>query len=82
MVSLMTIPAMRAATTGSMLAFITWVPMLMPAVTAALSIAKDVVFILWSRNKLFGDFRELALQTSTQVRLPAVPPVITAPPPP
>lgn len=82
MVSLMTIPAMRAATTGSMLAFITWVPMLMPAVTAAMSIAKDVVFILWSRNKLFGDFRELALQTSTQVRLPAVPPVITAPPPP
>lgn len=77
-VALISIPAMRAATSGSVPAFITWIPMLSPVIAAALAIAKDVVFIRWSRNKLFGDFRELALQTSTQVRLPAVPPVITA----
>ncbi len=79
MASLFMIPAVRAATIGSTPTFITWVPMLMPVIPALLAIAKDVVFILWSRNKLFGDVREVALQTSTQVRLPLLPPVITVP---
>ena len=79
LVSLLTIPAVRAATTGATPTFVTWVPMLLPAITAVLAIVKDMVFIRWSRNKLFGDFRELALQTSSRMRLPAAPPVIPAP---
>jgi hypothetical protein len=51
--------------------------------TAALVVAKDIGFIVWSRNKLHSSFREQAAHSLGQPRFAALPPlraVAAAPP--
>ncbi len=65
-----------------------WWPLLSAALTAALAVAKDIGFIVWSRRKLYSSLREEAARSLGQPRyvvprlLPAAaaPPVIAAPP--
>jgi hypothetical protein len=79
--------AFRAGSPQSMSWFVWW-PLFGAALGAALSIAKDVGFIIWSRKKLRSSFREEASRSLGQPRfvmprpLPATaeaPPVIAAP---
>jgi len=60
-----------------------WWPILSAFLTAALVVAKDIGFIVWSRNKLHSSFREQAARSLGQPRFAALPPlraVAAAPP--
>jgi ABC-type transport system involved in multi-copper enzyme maturation permease subunit len=87
MASLMGAMAYRAGSPQSMSWFVWW-PLLSAVLGAALAIAKDIGFIVWSRKKLRSSFREEASRSLGQPRfvmprpLPATaeaPPVIAAP---
>lgn len=87
MASLMGAMVYRAGSAQSMSWFVWW-PLLSAVLGAALAIAKDVGFIVWSRKKLRSCFREEASRSLGQPRfvvprpLPAAasaPPVIAAP---
>jgi ABC-type transport system involved in multi-copper enzyme maturation permease subunit len=69
-------------------AYITWWPLLSTLLAAGIAVAKDVGFIVWSRNKLHSSLREQAAGAVGQARfavpppLPAAalaPPIISAP---
>ena len=45
-----------------------WWPLLSTALTAALSLAKDIGFFVWARRKLYSCFREEAGRTLGQPR--------------
>jgi hypothetical protein len=55
--------------------------LLLVAIPASLSVAKDILFIAWSRRALFSRFRELATLTPGAVVSQPDPPIIRAPPP-
>ncbi len=82
LMAMMVSPALQAARHGGPPLAVTWVNFLLPPIAAALAIVKDLFFIHWARTRLFGDLREIVLQASTQVRLPAIPPVLPAQPKP
>jgi hypothetical protein len=58
-------------------AFAVWLPLLMGAVSTALSVAKDAFFFILSRRKLYANLRELA---SRSLSLPAAAPAQRLPP--
>jgi len=69
-------------------AYITWWPLLSTLLAAGIAVAKDIGFIVWSRNKLHSSLREQAAGGVGQARfavpppLPATalaPPIISAP---
>jgi ABC-type transport system involved in multi-copper enzyme maturation permease subunit len=79
--------AFRAGAPQSM-SWIAWWPLLGAVLGAALAVAKDIGFIVWSRKKLRSSFRDEASRSLGQPRLAALrplpvmaaaPPVITAP---
>jgi hypothetical protein len=53
-----------------------WWPLLSAILSAAVVVAKDVGFILWSRNKLHSSFREQAGRSLGQPRFVAPPPLL------
>ena len=55
--------------------FFAWMPLLSALVAAAVAVAKDVGFIIWSRKKLHSCLREQAALNPGQPRFPAPPPV-------
>jgi len=52
----------------------TWYPLITAALTAALALAKDFAFFVWSRKKLYSSFRDQAARTLGQPRLTTPPP--------
>jgi hypothetical protein len=52
-----------------------WWPIVSAVLTAVLVVAKDMVFVVWSRNKLHSSFREQATLSLGQPRLVALPPL-------
>jgi len=58
-------------------AWLTWWPLLSTVLGAALALAKDVGFIVWSRNKLHRSFREQAARGVGQPRFVAPRPLAT-----
>ena len=60
-----------------------WWPLLSAVLSAAMVVAKDIGFIVWSRKKLLSSFREQAARSLGQPRFVALPPVpaAAAPPP-
>src|SRR5208282_5244927 len=54
-------------------AWFVWWPLLTVVVSAALAVAKDIGFIVWSRNKLRSSFREEAARSLGQPRVIAIP---------
>jgi hypothetical protein len=60
-----------------------WWPLLSAVLSAAMVVAKDIGFIVWSRKKLHSSFREQAARSLGQPRFVALPPLpATAAPPP
>ena len=47
--------------------WVTWWPITNALITGALSLAKDVFFVIWSRNRLYGSFREQATRNLGRV---------------
>jgi hypothetical protein len=68
---------------SSSMAWVQWWPFLGAVLSAAVTVGKDVGFILWSRRKLHTSFREEAARSLGQPRFvtpPLLPPAIAAPP--
>jgi ABC-type transport system involved in multi-copper enzyme maturation permease subunit len=59
--------------------FFVWYPLISTLVMAILFLAKDVVFIIWSRKVLYTSFRDYAVRSVSPPVL-AIPPPIPAPP--
>jgi hypothetical protein len=82
--SWMLVPLLLFGSRGGSMAFMAWYPLLMSAIPALLYLAKDVGFVVWTRRKLYGEFRERASRGWAPVTqfIPAapsaVPPVIIA----
>jgi hypothetical protein len=60
-----------------------WWPILTAVLSAAVVVAKDIGFIVWSRNKLHSCFRAQAARSLGEPRfvaLPPLPPTVAAPP--
>ena len=75
----------RGMSPGSSNSFasLAWWPILGTLLTAAVVVAKDIGFIVWSRNKLHSSFRDQATLSLGQPRFVAPPPLpaaIAAPP--
>jgi ABC-type transport system involved in multi-copper enzyme maturation permease subunit len=64
------------------LASFAWWPILSAFLMAVVVVAKDVIFVVWSRNKLHASFRDEAARSLGQPRLVALPrlPAVAAPP--
>ncbi|HAB18540.1 MAG TPA: hypothetical protein DCE44_19135 [Verrucomicrobiales bacterium] len=62
-------------TAGAIQAMTTWMPIVMVAVNSFLSLAKDVAFVLWARDKLFGEMRDRAVVALAPVVPPVPPPI-------
>jgi hypothetical protein len=78
----MMMPMMTKGTASVTVNIMAWYPSLNVALTAALSLAKDVFFTMWARRKLFLNFRERSAQAVSPVRssLPMSPPPGLLPP--
>lgn len=75
--ALVLIPGLRSKTMVSM----QWFPWINMFLGAALSLGKDVFFIVLARRRLYPGFREMAVRAISPVRLAVPPPrSITAPP--
>ena len=61
------------------LASFAWWPLLSAVLGAAVVVAKDIGFIIWSRKKLHSSFRAQAARSLGQPRFVAPPPLPTAP---
>ncbi len=59
-------------------AWLIWWPLLGGVLTAAVAVAKDIGFIVWSRRKLYSSFREEAARSLGQPRFVAPRPMVTA----
>jgi hypothetical protein len=55
--------------------FMVWYRLFSIAFTAVLSLGKDTAFILWSRKKLYSDFRDRVAEVSTPTRTFLPPPL-------
>lgn len=81
--ALLFLPMLSQASSGSSsYGFMLW-PLITALSVCLLSVGKDVFFIVWSRNRLYGSFREQAARSFDQPRgtiAPAVPPPLPAPP--
>jgi hypothetical protein len=73
LVPLLLLPQLMKATTGAPSAMV-WYPLLMSAVATVLYLAKDIGFLVWTRRKLYDEFRVRASRTLTLAPPPAAPP--------
>jgi hypothetical protein len=55
--------------------FILWYPLLSTSISTILFVAKDLVFSLWARRRLYAEFRERAAIVDAAVRTPTPPPL-------
>jgi hypothetical protein len=55
-----------------------WWPILSAVLTAIVVVAKDIGFIVWSRNKLHSSFRDQAARSLGQPRFVTLPPLPAA----
>jgi hypothetical protein len=72
----------QANSRTSSFGFMLW-PLITTLTVSLLSVGKDVFFIVWSRNRLYGSFREQAARSFDQPRgiiVQPAPPPISAPP--
>ena len=67
-----------AIKSGGSKSFISWFPMLFTIVPLALSLVKDIFFVMLARRKLYSDFRALAVKALVPVQV-AVPPPLSRP---
>src|ERR1019366_9480714 len=70
----------RGMSTGGpnpLVSFVWW-PILSAVLTAIVVVAKDIGFIVWSRNKLHSSFRDQAARSLGQPRFVALPPLAVA----
>lgn len=72
-VPLLLLPSLMQGGAAGPTQMIVWFPLLASGVMAALSLAKDMGFVLWARRKLYLQFRERAPQVAAPIR-PALPP--------
>jgi ABC-type transport system involved in cytochrome c biogenesis permease component len=70
------IPIFLKKSAGAPTWMFSWWPLVSAALMALLSLAKDIVFFVWSRKKLYFSFREQAAQSIGQPRLITLPPVL------
>ncbi len=68
-------PSFTKGNTSQAAGLVVWYPLLAAALTVTLTLAKDILFAVWARRKLFADFRELAVRAVAPVRptTPATP---------
>ncbi len=81
--SLFLLPLFRTGFSGPPSSVMLWFPLVGAAVAFVLYVGKDIGFIVWARQRLYGSFRERAAQSFNPVRLaspPALPPPIPTPP--
>ena len=81
-VPLMLWPTLMRRTSTMPTSWMTWFPVLTSAVIIVLYLIKDVAFVMWSRQKLYSDFREQAMQSAgpDQSALPEPLPQANVPP--
>ena len=73
--ALMVMGRFRPPNTAQPAAFLLWWPLLSAALGVALALAKDLAFILWSRNKLYSSLRLQAARIPGQPQFDAPPPL-------
>jgi uncharacterized membrane protein YhaH (DUF805 family) len=83
--ALLFLPLLRQASsgTGSSSSMFIIFPIIKDITSCLLSVGKDIFFIVFARNRLFGAFREVASHSFDQPRgiiAPPIPPAIPAPP--
>ncbi len=77
-------PIMRSNAGSTSPAWLASFPVIMAALSALLTLAKDALFILWARRRFSNSFRDQVLFSQTGLRslnARIAPPVITPPPP-
>jgi len=74
-VPLLLLPSMIKGTVIAPNQIMVWYPILTTGIATVLSLTKDVAFLLWSRRKLYLEFRQRAARAVAPIRL-MVPPVI------
>ena len=52
-----------------------WYPLISSGITTVLSLAKDVLFCLWSRKKLYSEFHTRAARALAPIPMPLPPPL-------
>jgi len=78
LVAMIVFPRMMSSGQAAGSGVLSWFPLIIGISTAGLSLAKDVAFIVWSKNKLYTSFRAQAARGIGGPRLD-VPPVIPTP---
>lgn len=73
---LLMIPTFTSGGTVTPNNLLVWYPILSVAITTVLSLGKDFFFWNWSRRKLFRDFREMAANATSPIRMNLAPPVM------
>ena len=66
----------RISTSGPRM--MVWYPLLSSGITTALSLTKDIGFIVWARRKLYSDFRECAVRVVSPIQWAKPPPLPAA----
>ncbi|MCI0744904.1 MAG: hypothetical protein L0Y58_05805, partial [Verrucomicrobia subdivision 3 bacterium] len=64
--------------TSSTFSFV-WFQLITSALSTLLALSKDIAFILWSRRRLYTQFRERAWQWDAQPLRATVPPLLRPP---
>jgi len=79
MIGLLLMPYLWRRGASASTSFMVWYPFLSTLLTGILFLAKDLVFIIWSRKVLYTSFRDYAVRSVSPPIL-AIPPPIPAPP--
>src|SRR5205814_1784574 len=66
-------PGLRNVKTGVPPSWVNWYPFVIMGVLSLLTLSKDVVFFIWSRNRLYSRFREQAARNLGQTKVVAAP---------
>ena len=74
-IPLLLLPSMIKGTVIAPNQIMVWFPILTSGIATVLSLTKDIAFLLWSRRKLYLEFRQRAARAVAPIRL-MVPPVI------
>lgn len=74
---LLLMPGIFSGTAANPAQMMVWFPLITSALTTVLFLGKDVVFVVWSRNRLHADFRSHAAPGMMPVH--ALPPVLPNP---
>ena len=78
MIGLLLMPYLWRRGASASTSFMVWYPFLSTLLTGILFLAKDLVFIIWSRKVLYTSFRDYAVRSVSPPIL-AIPPPIPAP---